>query len=243
MKNSVEIIPIARLALSFIPAALVIYILFKWSHNGKKTIYALGRMLLQLTLVGHVLTYIFETEQYHIVLAVLTIMLLAASWIALHPVRQKKVDIYLKVLFSLSVAGIATLALVTQGVLQLTPWFLPRYIVPLAGMIFANAMNSISLALERYESESQKNLPYYEARRIALQTSLIPLINSLLAVGIVSLPGMMTGQILSGVHPLVAVRYQIMVMCMIFGSGGLSTVIFLILIKPGQGKTKGKMKG
>ena len=63
-----------------------------------------------------------------------------------------------------------------------------------------------------------------------MQTGLIPVINSLLAVGIVSLPGMMTGQILSGISPLIAVRYQIMVMCMMFGASGISTAIYLLLI-------------
>lgn len=66
---------------------------------------------------------------------------------------------------------------------------------------------------------------------IALQSSLIPIINSLFAVGLVSLPGMMTGQILSGVSPFIAARYQIMVMCMVFGSAGISSAVFLILIK------------
>ena len=63
------------------------------------------------------------------------------------------------------------------------------------------------------------------------RASMIPSINSFLAVGLISLPGMMTGQILSGVSPLIAVRYQIMVMCMIFGAAGLSTVCFLTMIR------------
>ncbi|MDX2481924.1 MAG: ABC transporter permease, partial [Desulfuromusa sp.] len=100
-----------------------------------------------------------------------------------------------------------------------------------AGMIFANSMNSISLAGERLEAEISRDIPYDKARSIALQASLIPITNSLLAVGLVSLPGMMTGQILSGVSPLIAARYQIMVMCMIFGSAGISAAIFLTLIK------------
>ncbi len=69
----------------------------------------------------------------------------------------------------------------------------------------------------------------HHARRAALDAALIPQINSLLAVGLVALPGMMTGQILSGVEPLVAVRYQIMVMCMVFGSGGLGAAAYLVL--------------
>jgi putative ABC transport system permease protein len=110
----------------------------------------------------------------------------------------------------------------TQLVLDLPRWFEPRFVVPLAGMIFANSMNTLSLAAER-----SREVDYENARRIALDAALIPQINALLAVGLVSLPGMMTGQILSGVDPMVAVRYQIMVMCMTFGSAGLGAACYL----------------
>jgi putative ABC transport system permease protein len=73
---------------------------------------------------------------------------------------------------------------------------------------------------------------YTKARGIAMRAALIPITNSLFAVGLVSLPGMMTGQILSGISPIIAIRYQIMVMCMIFSAVGLSSAIFLIYIKP-----------
>jgi putative ABC transport system permease protein len=96
-------------------------------------------------------------------------------------------------------------------------------------MIFANSMNTVSLAAERFESEFNRGEDYVDARRIALDASLIPQINSLFAVGLVALPGMMTGQILSGVDPIIAVRYQIMVMWMTFGSGGLAAVLYLVL--------------
>ena len=79
----------------------------------------------------------------------------------------------------------------------------------------------------------KKAARYTDARKIALDAALIPQINALLAVGLVSLPGMMTGQILSGVSPLIAARYQIMVMCMIFGAAGLSTIIYLKLRESG----------
>ena len=108
---------------------------------------------------------------------------------------------------------------------------MPRYVIPLAGMIFANAMNSVSLAAERLEAEIERDVHYEQARSIAFRTSLIPITNSLFAVGLVSLPGMMTGQILSGISPLIAVRYQIMVMCMIYGAAGISSACFLILVK------------
>jgi len=105
-------------------------------------------------------------------------------------------------------------------------------------MVFANCMNSVSLAAERLNAEIERNVPYDQARNIAMQASLIPVINSLFAVGLVSLPGMMTGQILSGVSPLIAARYQIMVMCMIFGSGGIASACFLVLVKSSFIKNK-----
>ena len=98
-------------------------------------------------------------------------------------------------------------------------------------MIFASSMNTVSLAAERFQAEIGRDIDYARARRTAFGAALIPLVNTLFAVGLVSLPGMMTGQILSGIDPLVAARYQVMVMCMIFGSAGLSASCYLVLIK------------
>ena len=124
------------------------------------------------------------------------------------------------------------LALVTRGVLGASPWHDASVVIPLAGMIIANSMNTVSLAAERFRTERRRGATYPEARHAAMSTALIPMTNSLLAVGLVSLPGMMTGQILSGVAPLVAVRYQVLVMCMIFGSAGLATSCYLVLQRP-----------
>jgi len=92
-------------------------------------------------------------------------------------------------------------------------------------------MNAVSIAAERFESELSRESIYREARATAYKAALIPIINALFAVGLVSLPGMMTGQILSGVDPLIAVRYQMMVMLMILGSAGISVAIYLWLLK------------
>jgi len=104
-------------------------------------------------------------------------------------------------------------------------------VIPLAGMIFANSMNTISLAGERFHAERVRGEDYLSARRLAMEAAMIPQVNALLAVGLVSLPGMMTGQILSGVEPLTAARYQIMVMCMIFSTAGLAAVLYMALKK------------
>jgi putative ABC transport system permease protein len=158
-------------------------------------------------------------------------MLVAAGWIALGVVKQNQLKLLRNALIAIFTGGGVTLLVVTQGVLSLDPWYEPRYVIPLAGMIFANSMNTVSLAAERMTSETARGVEYGVARSAAFQASLIPVINSLFAVGLVSLPGMMTGQILSGVSPLVAVRYQIVVMCMIFSSAGISSALFLILGK------------
>ena len=134
-------------------------------------------------------------------------------------------------LLSVAAGGGLTLAIITQGVLQLDPWYSPRTLIPLAGMIFSNCMNSTSLAVERFYAELERDESYIDCRRKGLEAALIPITNSLFAVGLVSIPGMMTGQVLSGVEPLIAARYQIMVMCMMFASSGLSASMCLHLLK------------
>ena len=134
-------------------------------------------------------------------------------------------------LVSVLVGGGSTLVLITQGVLGLDPWYQPSFMIPLAGMIFSASMTNISLALERLHAELNNGVEFDSARDIAFRASMIPVINSFFAVGLISLPGMMTGQILSGVSPLIAARYQIMVMCMIFGAAGLSTICFLVMMR------------
>ncbi len=239
MSSPIQTIPLLNLALAFIPVIAVIVIIGKWQLGYKSSIYAVCRMLIQLLLIGYFLAYIFKTESALIVVAVLAVMLFSASWIALRTISIPRKTLYVKSFLAISLGGGFILLLMSQAVLNLSPWYLPSYVIPLAGMIFANSMNSISLAGERIEAEMGRDIPYEKARNIALQASLIPITNSLLAVGLVSLPGMMTGQILSGVSPLIAARYQIMVMCMIFGSAGISSAIFLTLIKKDLKKLEG----
>ena len=231
MSSAVTNIPPLQLAIAFIPVAITLGIFLRWSLGIGGALYAVARMLIQLLLIGYVLAFIFGAEDAELIIIVLSVMLIASSWIALGEVKEQRKQLFGRVLFSISVGGGLTLALITQWVLELHPWYLPRYMVPLAGMIFANAMTAVSLSAERLNAELKHNLSWDEARVIAFHAAMIPVINSLFAVGLVSLPGMMTGQILSGVSPMIAARYQIMVMCMIFSSAGISTAIFLAIAK------------
>jgi putative ABC transport system permease protein len=228
---SVQTISTTSLIWVLAPAALVIGILLRWTSGAGTAVYALARMLIQLLLIGYVLAFIFEAEKAWIIVVVLTVMLIAASAIAIRPIRNNRRNLLRNAFVAILVGGVLTLALVTQVVIDIEPWFLPRYMVPLAGMVFASSMNAVSLAAERLESELQRSVAFPDARAVALNTSLIPIINSLFAVGIVSLPGMMTGQILSGVSPFVAAKYQIVVMCMIFGAAGISAAMYLSLAR------------
>ena len=231
MNTSIYHIELLDLLWVMIPVSVVIVIYMRWTQDKTTIFYALGRMLIQLILIGYVLTYIFSSDSPYLIILILSVMLVAASVIALRPIEKKHKHIYLYAFLSIALGGIFTLLMVVFGVLDLNPWYEPRFLIPLAGMIFANAMNAVSISAERFETEIERGYSYIESRATSYKAALIPIINSLFAVGLVSLPGMMTGQILSGIDPLIAVRYQMMVMLMILGSAGISVAVYLTLMK------------
>ncbi len=224
-------ITLTDIAAGFVPVLITLTIIWYWSENPKSALIAIFRMLIQLLLIGYVLNYIFNTDSHWIILLVLIFMLVAASWIGLNALPVDPRSLFIYSFAAILCGGGLTLAFISQWVLHADPWYQPRVLIPIAGMIFSNAMNAISLAGERLYSELGHHQDYSRARNIAFQAAMIPVTNALLAVGLVSLPGMMTGQILAGTSPLIASRYQIIVMCMIFSSAGISTALFLTLLK------------
>ncbi len=216
----------AALGWCLIPVALVTAIFFRWSGSAKEPLFASARMLVQLVAVGYLLVLIFARPSLWISGLVLLVMLVAASWISIRPVKQHP-GIVLPALLALLCSVSIHLGISIGLVLDVTPWFEPQVLIPLAGMYFANTMTAISLAAERFYAELDSGRSVLAARNTAFDAAMIPQINALLAVGLVALPGMMTGQILSGVSPLIAVRYQIMIMAMILGSAGIGTALLL----------------
>ena len=186
-------------------------------------------MTLQLIGVGYVLVALFGNPSIWLTLTVLLVMISAAAWISIRPVNHHKE--FLKPAFiALGVSVALHLLITLKLVLAVDVWYEPRVIIPLAGMYFANTMNAISLAAERYHAELHQGKDEPSARLSAFHAAMIPQVNGLLAVGLVALPGMMTGQILSGVSPLIAVRYQIMIMTMILGTSGMGAALMLWLL-------------
>ncbi|HMA15288.1 MAG TPA: iron export ABC transporter permease subunit FetB [Kiloniellaceae bacterium] len=198
----------------------------------KKLLIAGLRCALQLALVGLVLTKLFElTSPLWTGLAALAMVLFAGREIMARQERgfQPAWAYGIGTSAMLLAAGLVTVFALTTAV-RPEPWYDPRYALPLLGMIMGNTMTGIALGLQRLTEGARQQRAGIEAllclgatrrkallpvTRQALTTALMPIINSLAATGLVSLPGMMTGQILAGVEPLEAVKYQLMIMFMI----------------------------
>jgi putative ABC transport system permease protein len=207
---------------------------------GRDLVIGAIRTVVQLSLVGYVLVYLFALDRWYLVLAALLLMLAVATHAAVD--RQERAS---RALFAITGAAMLvgsglTLVYVGAAVLRVDPWYNPRYLIPLFGMIVGNAMNAAALAAERLRSEMhgrRAEVEAYlalgasperasrEAVRRSLVASLIPTVNGLMVVGIVSLPGMMTGQIIAGSSPLTAVRYQIVVMFMLASSVAITAAL------------------
>ena len=229
MRDPIAVIEPLQLALACSPVVIVALIMWRWSLNAGLVAWASLRMLIQLLLIGYVLTFIFAAQHIGIVSLVLVVMLTTSGWIAIRPLKHRDQYVFARAIAAIAVGGLTTLTLVVGAVLETSPWYEPRILIPIAGMIFSSAMNTVSLAAERFDLNLQRDLPLQASRIDALNTAMIPMINAFFAVGLVALPGMMTGQILSGVEPHIAVRYQVVVMCMTFGAAGIAAAVYLAL--------------
>ncbi len=207
---------------------------------AKRLIVGALRAVVQLTLIGYLLVWLFDTRRWYFVIGVLLVMVVTATFAATG--RQPGGGSMQRRLRPICFAAILigsglTIAYVTAVVVDVTPWYNPRYLIPLFGMIVGNAMNGAALAAERLRSEMEHTRAQIEAllalgaspqqasaepARRAIVAAMIPTINSLTVVGVVSLPGMMTGQILAGSAPTLAVRYQLVVVFMMAGATSLT---------------------
>ena len=203
-------------------------------------LWATCRTVVQLLAVGYVVHALFALDHPLPVLGILLVMLVAASWTAAGRPRMRRGALVARTFTGLLLGGGLTIVIVVHVVVGADPWYAPRYLIPLGGMILGNAMNGAALGLERFERELVRGRPQVEAilalggtpvqaaaeaEREAVRASLVPTVNSMLVVGLVQLPGIMTGQILAGADPLVAVRYQMLVMFMLLSAVSLASGI------------------
>lgn len=211
----------------------------------KKLLLASSRTVIQLLLVGYILRYVFRIDNPVPLIIVLVFMTSAAAYTAIAHINRTIKGVFWVAIITLALTGFSTTFVVTQLVINVEPWFQPRYVIPLAGMVLGNALTGISLSLDQFLEELSANrnkvemelslgATRWEAAGVPIRSSLkrgmIPIINTMMAAGLVSLPGMMTGQILAGADPLEAVKYQIMVMFMITAATVLGCMLSVLLV-------------
>ena len=211
---------------------------------GKQWIIASLRMTVQLLLVGFLLDWVFALNNPVWILGVALFMTTIASITAVGRTSKRFAEIYVSSFVSVLGTAFFIMFFALKGILQIDPWYSPQYLFPLLGIVLGNTINGISLGLDRFmdsislrrkEVEILLSLgatSWEAANELlsdALRTSLIPTINSMLVMGIVSLPGMMTGQILAGVSPGQAVLYQIIVVFIIAAAAALGSTAVIVL--------------
>ena len=214
---------------------------------GRQLIIAALRTTVQLLLVGLILESVFASSRLPLIVLIMLVMLTVAAWEIL--ARQKR---KLKgwwgfsvSAFSLFVSSFLITALALTLVIKAEPWYLPQYAIPLLGMLLGNTMNGIALGMDRLVQTAWQQRSVIEQRlmlgqrdvdaireiaRDAMRAGMIPIINAMAAAGIVSLPGMMTGQILAGSPPVEAVKYQILIMFLVTAGTGFGVISVLQLI-------------
>src|SRR5215468_1567095 len=200
-----------------------------------------GRAIVQLYLVGLILATVFSAARWYWVLLILAAMAAIATHAAVSRLAKPIPGVYWIAATALTLSTAATLAYVIGMVIEPRPWWEPQYLIPIAGMILGNSMTSAALAGDRLQADLFSRLDEVEVRlalgfsrreavqplvRAAYRAAIIPAENGMMTVGVVQLPGMMTGQILAGASPLTAIRYQIVVVFMMAVATALGSLLF-----------------
>lgn len=202
------------------------------------------RMIVQLILIGYVLEWLFALSNPFLVVAIALLMAGVAGISAVNRTSRRFAGIYWRSLVSVLVAAFLITNLSVAGIIQVRPWYDPQYLIPMLGMVLGNTLTGISLGLERFMEGVTANRNAIETLlalgatrweashrevQTAVRTGMIPTINSMMVMGLVSLPGMMTGQILAGASPIDAVRYQIVIVFAIASGSALGTLGVVLL--------------
>ncbi|MBZ4645693.1 MAG: iron export transporter permease subunit FetB [Clostridia bacterium] len=245
MNTIIDLNPLQLLSAYIFVVVLFYIVRVRNIGREKEIIIASARMTIQLVLVGYILEYIFNQPNYWYTLIVISIMEIFAIQNVYKRVKIKMSKELKKIIAVSMVAGtLASLCYFLFVVIGLQPWYDPRYFVPLAGMILGNSMTGISLGAQRLidgmTTRSDKiemalmlgATPKAACKEVinhAFDAAIMPTVNSMVGMGIISLPGMMTGQILGGNSPIIATEYQIAIMLGILGSVSLTVILFVQL--------------
>lgn len=218
-----------------------------WQRLSLERLLLIGclRTIVQLILIGYVLGWIIGSADWRLVLAASLLQLGAAAWTVGSLMQRPLPGARLIALIALLPAYLLVLAVMLFLVIAHHPWWDPRLVLPLGGMLLGNSLTGVALALNRYRADlrTQRDLvlarlalgitwhtAVWELCQDAAHAAMLPTISALLTVGLVALPGMMTGQIIAGIDPVAAVKYQIAVMFMLAAVVALSATIAITLL-------------
>lgn len=236
---------VGQLALAFVLVLVVIVVSIRQSLGLERDlVIGAARAVAQLYAVGLILAAVFAAARWYWVVLILAVMTAVATQASVSRLGRRLPGAGWIAATALTVSTAATLAYVIGVVVQVRPWYEPQYIVPIAGMILGNSMTSAALAGDRLQGDLRSRADEVEARlalgfsgreavqpmvRAALRAAMIPTVNGMMTVGLVQLPGMMTGQILAGASPLVAIRYQMVVVFMQAAATAVGALLFVRL--------------
>ncbi len=243
--GSVLDLSLAQLALALLLVGVVIAISVRQGLGiGRDLVVGSLRAVVQLYLVGLILAVVFQAAQWYWVLLILAVMTAVAAQAATSRLAKPMPHARGIAALALTVSTAVTLAYVIGAIVRVRPWYEPQYIIPIAGMILGSAMTSAALAGDRLQGDLRVRADEVEARlalgfsgreavqpmaRTALRAAMIPTVNGMMTVGLVQLPGMMTGQILAGSSPLLAIKYQLVVVFMQAAATALASLLFVRL--------------
>jgi putative ABC transport system permease protein len=213
---------------------------------GRDLLVGTLRTFLQLFLLGYVLKIVFDIRNVWVILLLFVFMIIFAAITITGRVKEKRIPYFLPVLASIFLSYTIINLFTMAVIIQVKPWYQPMYFIPIGGMIIGNSMNALAIAInswfegikkerDRIElylslggSPSESTLVNYAE---SVRAGMIPSINALMTVGVVFIPGMMTGQILAGIDPFIAIKYQIVIMLLLVGSTAVSTVVALHIVR------------
>ncbi len=223
----------------------------------KRLLISALRTVIQLGLVGLILERVFALRQPLLVLLIISIMILFAGREASNRSKTSYRGMRWDALLAMGATCLVVGTIATQVVVGVQPWYDPQYVIPMLGMILGNSLNGVSLCLDRLmehlstrRHEIELRLVFGATRsealrepiRTAVRTGMIPITNMMAAAGIVSLPGMMTGQILAGAPPMQAVAYQIVIMFTITAANAMGSMLIATAAARRLVATDGRLK-
>ena len=213
---------------------------------GQRVLVAAARSTVQLLLLGLVLKALFHTVDPWFVALLATIMLAVAGYEVMARQKHRLTGFwgYGTGALSMFLSSFSISVMALLVILQPDPWFTPQYSIPLLGMLLGNTMTGIAVSLDNLTRQTVEKRQQIEARlalgqtaaeaigdirRDALRSGLIPIVNSMTTAGIVSLPGMMTGQILAGSPPMEVAKYQLLILFLIAAGTGLGSMTAVLI--------------